>query len=92
MENNNIFEFILDYLKTKKIDKKYEKFLNEYNVYNLCKKAKMYHYHFLVYYLGSRIFYENDKEIFKDLKNLKIELKKFYNHRVTKLNIFILKI
>ena len=109
--NNNIFEFILDYLKTKTIDKKYENFLNEYNVYNLVKIAKTYHYHFLVYYLSSRAYYGPDLEgceaascklISKDLKNLKIELKKFYKHRdikilratlsIKKLNIFILKI
>ena len=98
MNNNNIFEFILDYLKTKTIDKKYENFLNEYNVYNLVKIAKTYHYHFLVYYLSSRAYYGPDlegyvhKQISKDLKNLKIELKNFYNRRsqvIPNFNLFI---
>ena len=85
MDNNNIFEFILDYFKKKKtkaIFKKYNNFLNDYNVYNLYKIAVRYHYDFLIYYLDSNmgnhsgLFYNNDAEIFRNLINLEIKLKK----------------
>ena len=35
----NIFEFILDYFKNRKIDKKYNNLLKDENVYNLFELA-----------------------------------------------------
>ena len=95
MDNlNNIFEFILDYFKTKKIDKsKYNNFLNEYNVYNLYKIAIQFHYDFLTYYLYVFNFYCDKTEILRNLINLEIKIKNFYkchNLVIPKFNLFIL--
>ena len=67
--------------------KKYKEFLNNYNVYNLYKITVIHHYDYLIYYLESNmgnnsdLFYNNDTEIFRNLINLEIKLKKFYKYR-----------
>ena len=89
MNNNNIFKFILDYFSEKKSNrkavlKKYNNFLNNYNVYNLYKIAIQYHYDFLIYYLNSNNLFcnfNNDTKICKNLLNLEIKLKKIYKCR-----------
>ena len=91
MGNNNIFEFILDYFNEQKstsrrkvVLKKYNNFLNSYNVYNLYKIAIQFHYDFLIYYLNSNNLFcnfNNDTKIYKNLLNLKIKLKKIYKYQ-----------
>ena len=97
--NNNIFEFILDYFnekKTKAVFKKYNNFFNNYNVYNLYKIAIQFHYDFLIYYLNSNNLFcnfNNDTKICKNLLNLEIKLKKIYKYRdrvvIPNFNLFI---
>ena len=95
--NNNIFKFILDYFNAKKSEqkvsckasrkavvKKYNNFLNNYNVYNLYKIAIQSHYDFLIYYLNSNNLFcnfNNDTKICKKLINLEIKLKKIYKYQ-----------
>ena len=86
--NNNIFEFILDYFNKKKIDKKYKEFLKKYNVLNLVKLAIQFHYDFSIYYLYSFNFYCDETEIFVNLQNLENKLQKFYNLQAFKIPTF----
>ena len=80
--NNNIFKFILDYFNAgnkKAVLKKYNNFLNNYNVYNLFKVAIKSHHDFLIYCITWRS--NNDIKIYKNLINLEIKLKKIYKYR-----------
>ena len=90
--DNNIFKFILDYLKSEKIDKKYKGFLNNYNVYNLFKLAINSYYNFIIDYLNLNNFNCDHTEIFRNLVNLEIRLRKIYKIRKRKtptFNLFI---
>ena len=86
----NIFEFILDYFKNGKIDKKYN-WLKDENVYNLFKIAIKY-YNFLFDYLNLNGFNCNCMENFKNLINLEIKLYKIYKiqkRKIPTFNLFI---
>ena len=91
----NIYEFILDYFKNVKdgknikIDKKYNNWFKNENVYNLFKIA-IKHYNFLFDYLNG--FNCNLMENFKTLINLEIELYKVCNihkRKIPTFNLFI---
>ena len=93
-----IFEFILDYFKdfkdgkNSKIDKKYNNWLKDENVYNLFKIAINKYYNSLFFYLDHKGYNCNFMENFKNLINLEIKLRKIYKIRKRKLptfNLFI---
>ena len=96
-DKNSIFKFILDYFKDKNhkvIFKKYKEFLENYNVLNLLRLAKEFHYDFLTYYLYLYNIYCDQTEILETLQKLENKLEKFYNIKKSKIpnfNIFFFK-